>query len=218
VTRSDPHAADPHATAPLVRAGAPDAAVGMVLIHGRGDSAPGILGLLPELLARGSGPLRVIAPEAVGRVWYPARFIEPLERNEPHLTSALAAIARGVEALALPRDRIVIAGFSQGACLAAEFVARAGGRWGGIVALSGGLIGERIDPARYGASLAATPAFVGCSDRDAHIPLARVQATAEHLRAQGAAVDERIYPGMPHTVNDDELRAVAALLVGVGRT
>lgn len=206
---------DPHAAAPLVRAGDPQASVGMVLIHGRGDSAPGILTLLPELTARGAGPLRVIAPEAVGRVWYPQRFLEPLERNEPHVTSALAAVGRAVAALALPHERIVIAGFSQGACLASEFVARAGGRWGGVVVLSGGLIGDRVDPARYPTPLDGTPAFVGCSDRDLHIPLPRVQESAAQLRAQGAAVDERIYPGMPHTVVDDELQAVAALLSGV---
>jgi phospholipase/carboxylesterase len=217
MTRVDPHGSDPHASAALLRAGDAAAPVGIVLIHGRGDSAPGILTLLPELASRGSGPLRVVAPEAVGRVWYPQRFIEPLERNEPHLTSALATVARAVAALDLPRERIVVAGFSQGACLACEYVARAGGRWGGVVALSGGLIGDGVDPLRYPTPLDGTPAFVGCSDRDLHIPLARVQATAAQLRAQGAAVDERIYPGMPHTVVDDELHAVAALLAAVGR-
>ncbi|MBW6455053.1 MAG: alpha/beta fold hydrolase [Trueperaceae bacterium] len=202
--------ADPHAHAPILSWGpAPgEAPVAIVLLHGRGDSAAGILGLAPELDARGTGPVTVLAPDAVGAQWYPLRFLEPVERNEPWLTSALAVVERTVaelEAAGVPRERIVVAGFSQGACLALEYVARAGGAWGGAVALSGGLIGAEVDPARYPERLDGTPVFLGCSDVDAHIPEGRVHASGRQLLAQGASVTSRIYPGMPHTVNADEL-------------
>jgi predicted esterase len=204
--------ADPHAAVAPVRLGPATARVGLVLIHGRGDSAAGILGLLPALEQRGAPELAVVAPEAAGQAWYPQRFLEPIERNEPWLTSALASVGRAVAALeadGLSRERIVVAGFSQGACLASEFVARAGGAWGGLMALSGGLIGDAVDPARYPKRLDGTPAFFGCSDVDAHIPEARVHASARQLQAQGADVVTRIYPGMPHTVNEDEASFVA---------
>ena len=150
----------------------------------------------------------MVAPDAVGSVWYPSRFIEPIERNQPHLDSALATIERAVNLLeAEGRDRaqVVVAGFSQGACLALEYVARRGGRWGGVVALSGGLIGEGVDAARYPHALTGTSAFLGCSDVDHHIPESRVLESASQLERQGASVTTRIYPGMPHTVNLDEI-------------
>jgi phospholipase/carboxylesterase len=202
--------ADPHAAnEPLRHGPAPsEAEVGMVLIHGRGDSARGILSLAEELESRDAPPVAVLAPEAAGNTWYPYPFLVPTGRNEPWLTSALAAIGRSVDELraaGLPSERIVIAGFSQGACLASEWVARTGGRWGALVALSGGLIGEEVDPARYPNRLAGTVAFLGCSDVDAHIPESRVRASARQLEAQGAEVETRIYPGMAHTVNADEM-------------
>jgi len=201
---------DPHAHARALRRGpAPgEAPVAVMLLHGRGDSAAGILGLADELDARGAGPVTFLAPDAVGGQWYPLRFLEPVERNEPWLTSALAVVERAVADLAsagVPRERIVVAGFSQGACLALEYVARAGGAWGGAVALSGGLIGSEVDPARYPERLDGTAVFLGCSDADAHIPEARVHASGRQLLAQGASVTSRIYPGMGHTVNADEL-------------
>jgi predicted esterase len=201
---------DPHAHARVLRWGpAPgEAPVGIVLLHGRGDSAAGILGLAEELTARGAGPVTVLAPDAIGSQWYPLRFLEPVERNEPWLGSALAVVERAVaefESAGVPRERIVVAGFSQGACLALEYVARAGGAWGGAVALSGGLIGAEVDPARYPVRLDGTTVFLGCSDVDAHIPEGRVHASGRQLLTQGASVTSRIYPGMPHTVNADEL-------------
>jgi phospholipase/carboxylesterase len=201
---------DPHAHARVLRWGpAPgEAPVAVVLLHGRGDSAAGILGLAEELAARGAGPVTVLAPDAVGSQWYPLRFLEPVERNEPWLTSALAVVERAaaeLESAGVPRERIVVAGFSQGACLALEYVARAGGAWGGAVALSGGLIGAEVDPARYPGRVDGTTVFLGCSDVDAHIPEGRVHASGRQLLAQGASVVSRIYPGMPHTVNADEL-------------
>lgn len=213
--------ADPHAHAPVLQWGPPpgEAPVGLVLLHGRGDSAAGILGLAPELAARGSGPVTVLAPDAVGSQWYPQRFLEPVERNEPWLGSALALVDRTVGALeeaGLPRERIVVAGFSQGACLALEYVARTGGAWGGAVGLSGGLIGAEVDPARYPGRLDRTTVFLGCSDVDAHIPEERVHASGRQLLAQGASVVSRIYPGMAHTVNADELDWFATHLRHLG--
>ena len=214
--------ADPHALATALRRGptGADAAVGLVLIHGRGDSAAGIASLVDALLERGAPEPALVAPEAYGGQWYPLRFLEPVERNEPWLTSALASVARAVAALegeGLPRERIVVAGFSQGACLASEYVAREGGRWGGMVALSGGLIGAAVDPARYPRRLDGTPAFFGCSNVDAHIPEARVHASAAQFDALGADVVARIYPGMAHTVNEDEASWFAAHLASVAR-
>lgn len=201
--------ADPHALTTALRRGptGTDAAVGLVLLHGRGDSAAGIASLVDALVERGAPEPALVAPEAHGGQWYPLRFLEPVERNEPWLSSALASVGRAVatlEAEGLPRARIVVAGFSQGACLASEYVAREGGRWGGVVTLSGGLIGADVDPARYPRRLDGTAAFFGCSDVDAHIPLARVRASAARYETQGADVVTRIYPGMPHTVNEDE--------------
>ena len=206
---------DPHANARLLTHHDGDARVGLVLLHGRGDSAAGILSLLPALTGAGAPPLRVVAPDAVGHQWYPQRFIEPVERNEPWLGSAIACVGRAVAALEaedLTRAQIVVAGFSQGACLALEFVARTGGRWGGAVGLSGGLIGASVDASRYSKPLLSTPIFLGCSDVDAHIPETRVHASGKQLLAQGAEVTTRIYPGMPHTINRDELDWFAAHL------
>ena len=212
-----PSERDPHAGARVLRAGPPagESPVAVVLVHGRGDSANGILGLVEPLRERGAPDVTFLAPDAIGNVWYPQRFMEPTERNQPHLDSALAVLDRTVaslEAAGLPRERIVVAGFSQGACLALEWVARAGGRFGAAVALSGGLIGSDVDPARYPRRLDGTVAFFGCSDVDGHIPETRVHASARQLQAQGADVTTRIYPGMAHTVNDDELRWFAERL------
>jgi phospholipase/carboxylesterase len=201
---------DPHGQARMLRRGPPAGAapLGLVLLHGRGDSAAGISTLVDELEARFAGPLSVVAPDAVGGQWYPHRFLEPVERNEPWLGSALAAVGRAVaelEAGGLMRKQIVVAGFSQGACLALEYVAREGGAWGAVVGLSGGLIGADVDPARYPLRLDGTVVFLGCSDVDPHIPEDRVHASGRQLLSQGASVTTRIYPGMAHTVNADEI-------------
>jgi predicted esterase len=214
---------DPHGGLQPVPHGPPatDAAVGMVLVHGRGDSARGILALADVLAARGAPPVATLAPQAAQNTWYPQPFLVDVGRNEPWLSSALASVARAVDELrraGVPSERIVVAGFSQGACLASEWVARTGGRWGAVVALSGGLIGAQVDPARYQNRLAGTVAFLGCSDVDPHIPEARVQASARQLAAQGAEVETRIYPGMPHTVNGDEIAWLVARLHALAGT
>ncbi len=187
----------------------------IVLIHGRGASAEDILGLAGELDTTG---LALVAPQAPGGAWYPQSFLQPLERNEPWLSAALgtvgALVARLGEAGIGP-EWIVLLGFSQGACLATEWAARNARRYGGVVALSGGLIGPDGTPRDYAGSLNGTPVFLGCSDADFHIPKERVTESAAVLGALGAAVDVRLYPGMGHTVNEDELSAAQAILDGV---
>jgi predicted esterase len=187
--------------------GAPfgEATSAMILLHGRGSSAEDIAGLALMLPREG---MVYVAPQAAGNTWYPYRFIEPIHSNEPYLSSALATVGALVEHLkgqGIPTDKIVLAGFSQGACLAAEFAARHAQRWGGLLIFSGGLIGKNIDAARYTGSFAGTPVFVGCDSQDFHIPLARVQETTAQLRALGAEVQERIYEGMGHTIIADEI-------------
>jgi predicted esterase len=168
-----------------------------------------------------------VAPQAAGGTWYPNSFLAPLGSNEPGLGSALQAIGdvlRDVEDHGIPSERTVLLGFSQGACLALEFAARNPRRYGGVVGLSGGLIGtgDRAEVPRpddklfeYSGSLAGTPVFVACSDPDPHIPLERVRRTAEVLRELGGDVTERIYPGMPHSIKEDELRFVEGLVTKV---
>lgn len=209
---SDP--SDPHAGASVVGAGRPLAEAGgaLILIHGRGATAESIL----ELAAYLHHPqLAYLAPQAAGATWYPYSFLEPMERNEPYLSSALArvgAVVAAVEAAGIPAERVFLGGFSQGACLASEFVARNARRYGGLLAFSGGLIGPAGTPRDYPGSLDGAPVFLGCSDVDPHIPLGRVEETAAVLARLGARVDKRIYPRMGHTINQDEIAAAAALL------
>jgi predicted esterase len=182
----------------------------MILMHGRGDSAQGILSLVPEIETPG---FAYGAPNAAGQVWYPNRFIEPIARNEPNLSSALEVLDALVEHVCehVQKEKIIILGFSQGSCLSLEYAARAGGRFGAIIGLSGGLIGDVLEPTRY-KNLEGTPVFLGCSDVDAHIPKSRVDETAVILEGLGAKVDKRIYPNFGHNVNDDELEAVRELM------
>ena len=184
----------------------------MVLLHGRGAPAEDMLGLAGEL---GMPDVAYLAPQADGFTWYPNTFLAPLERNEPWLSAALAAVERVLGEVAragVPTERTLLLGFSQGACLATEFAARNPRPYGGVVGLTGGLIGPPGTPRDYMGSLAGVPVFLGCSDVDPHIPLERVDETAEVLGRMGAEVDKRIYPGLPHTVNRDELDAVRELV------
>lgn len=208
---------DPHRDAQILAVGAEpgEAKMAMILIHGRGASARDILGLARAL---GREDVAYLAPQASGNVWYPQRFLVPRAQNEPELGSAhrlIAAMIADLEEQGIPAERIVLAGFSQGACLASDHAARFPRRYGGIIAFSGGLIGDRVDPADFSGSLDGTPAFIGCSDVDPHIPDARVRATAQILKGLGASVTLRIYPGMAHTVNDDEIEAAGAMLDGI---
>jgi predicted esterase len=207
---------DPHAGQPVVATGTPlaEARVAMIMIHGRGASAQSILSLAPALAADG---VAFVAPQAAGGTWYPYGFMSPMERNEPGIGSGMRTIARvlaAVEGAGVPAERTILLGFSQGACLATEFAARHARRYGGVAGLSGGLIGPDGTPRDYAGSLDGTPVFLGCSDVDGHIPAARVRESAEVLARLGGDVDMRLYPGMGHLVNEDEIEAVRAMLGG----
>ncbi len=213
--------AGPHQGQPLVRAGRPinEAAAALVMVHGRGATAENILTLADEF---GRDDLALVAPQAAGYTWYPYSFLAPLHQNEPWLSSALARLGEVVaqlEAEGMPAERIVLLGFSQGACLSLEFAARNPRRYGAVIGLSGGLIGPPGMPRDYlqdkAGSLAGTPVFLGCSDRDPHVPRERVDETAEVLRELNAEVTERIYPNMGHTVDQDEVDFVRGLLARV---
>ena len=205
---------DPHANQIVLRYGPlpSHARLGAVLVHGRGASAEDILGVAHALRLT---DVSYVAPQAAGNTWYPYSFLAPIPQNEPGITSGLGVIARLVGEFAregLPADRVAIIGFSQGACLSLEFAARHARRYHGIVGFSGGAIGPPGTPRTYTGSLDSTPVFLGCSDIDPHIPLERVHETADVFRQLGAQVDERIYPGMGHTINEDEIRAAREML------
>jgi predicted esterase len=205
---------DPHADQPVLTAGPKpaDARLTVILVHGRGASAEDILGLAQELRL---SDVAYLAPQAAGHTWYPYSFLSPIQQNEPGITSGLGTLARLVDMAGhqgVPADRVAFLGFSQGACLSLEFAARHARRYAGVFGLSGGLIGPAGTARDYPGSLDGTPVFLGCSDIDAHIPLERVRESAEVFRRMGAAVDERIYPRMGHTVNEDELEAVRTML------
>ena len=204
----------PHQDQPVVAAGGRlgEATAAVVMVHGRGATAESILELAAEF---GHPELAYVAPQAAGFTWYPYSFMAPMHQNEPGLSSGLERIGEVLALLeeeGIPPERTVLLGFSQGACLSLEFAARNARRYGGVVGLSGGLIGPPGTPRAYEGSFAGTPVFLGCSDRDPHIPRERVDETAEVMREMGAEVTERIYPSMGHTVNEDEIEFVRGIL------
>ncbi|WP_254809109.1 alpha/beta hydrolase [Natronosalvus amylolyticus] len=208
--------ADPHSGQPIERAGADleDASAAMVLIHGRGARAAGMLDLASQLECDG---VAYLAPQAARATWYPQSFLSPIEANQPYLDSALALLDEILTQISehVPLERTILLGFSQGGCLASEYAARNARRYGVVVALSGGLIGPEGTPRDYDGSLEGTPAFFGCSDRDPHIPLERVKESVETYEGLDADVTERIYEGMGHTVIPDEIAVVREMASGV---
>lgn len=175
-----------------------------------------MLGLATEI---GGEDLAVLAPQAVGLEWYPHRFLEPIEVNEPWLSSALALLGRvleGLEEKGVGAGRVMVVGFSQGACLALEYAVRSPVRYGGVAALSGGLIGPPDSPRDYPGSLDGAPVFLGCGDDDPHIPVWRVRESEEVCRRMGADVEARVYRGMGHTVNADELDVLRGMARRLG--
>ena len=191
-----------------------EARAAAILVHGRGGSAEGMLGLAAAIAVE---DIAWLGPQAESGAWYPHSFMAAIESNEPWLSASLDLLDRLVArcgADGLPPERVALAGFSQGACLAAEYAARNARRYGGLVLLSGGLIGPPGTPREYPGSLSGTPVFLGCSDIDPHIPVERVRETARVLRSMGAEVDERIYPGLGHTVIGDEIDAARRILEG----
>lgn len=213
--QSGPEPTDPHASTAGVRLGAEvgEADAAVILVHGRGGSPEGMAEFARVLDRPGTA---WIAPRARAGTWYPQSFLAPLEANQPWLDSALGTLGRMVEQLqredGLGPERTLLLGFSQGACLATEFMARMATRWGGLAALSGGLIGPPGTPRAYAGSLRGTPAFFGCGDPDPHIPRERVEESGRVYSELGANVEVRIYPGLGHAVNADEVDEVRRML------
>ncbi|QDA61616.1 alpha/beta hydrolase [Hymenobacter jejuensis] len=199
---------------PLRTAGQPlaTATKALILLHGRGGSPADILSLarhvhVPEFA--------LLAPQATQNTWYPNSFLAPPAQNEPWLSDALAAVGRAVaeaEAAGISKENIYFLGFSQGACLTLEYVARHATRYGGVVAFTGGLIGDHLDAARYAGDFAGTPIFIGTSDPDFHVPVERVRASTKLLTGLGGAVTERIYPHMGHTISQEEIDVANSLI------
>lgn len=189
----------------------------MVMCHGRGAAADDMLALAAEFDVP---DVAIIAPQAAQGTWYPKSFLAPLRENEPHLSSALALLGAIVEELereGMPSSRLVLFGFSQGGCLALEFAGRNARRYGGVVGLSAGLIGPAGRSWNFASGLASTPVFLGCSDRDPHIPRDRVEESSRELGRIGGRVELQIYQGLGHTVNRDELNHVQRMLLQLTR-
>jgi predicted esterase len=211
---------DPHANQAVVTIGPGVEAsrAVMIMLHGRNAEPRSILELVPTIRHPG---FTFLAPAASGRTWYPKSFLSETAQNEPGLSSGLRSIdrlVREVVDLGVPRRRIILLGFSQGGCLTAEYAVRHAVRYGGVVVLSGGLIGPPGTSWNRPGAFENTPIFLGCSDTDPHVPRERVDESAEVFRGMGAAVTERIYPAMGHQVNDDELAFTRAMMASVAAT
>ena len=207
----------PHAGQPVVATGAPlDRARGaVIMVHGRNAEPRNILDLVPAL-ARPD--LAYLAPAASGRTWYPQSFLAPRDQNEPGVSSGLSVLGALVTQLAaagIPQERVVLLGFSQGGCLSSQFAVEHAGRYGGLILFSGGLIGAPGTTWDFPGSFDGTPVFLGCSDVDSHVPAARVRESAAVFERMGARVDMRLYPGMGHLVNEEEVKAAREILGGI---
>jgi phospholipase/carboxylesterase len=190
----------------------------VVMLHGRGAGPENILDLVPRL---DRPQFQYVAPAAPNRTWYPFSFMAEIEKNEPHLSNALAQVGKAVadaEASGVPRAKIVLLGFSQGACLATEFAIRNASRFGGVIAFSGGAIGPPGTTWNAYGRFEGTPMFFGCSDVDAHVPESRVRESATLCERMGAKVTTKIYPRMGHVVSDDEIAQARILLDEVLRS
>jgi predicted esterase len=186
----------------------------MVLLHGRGATAEDIMTIASEVQSPG---WVYVAPQAAGNTWYPNPFTAPLETNEPYLSAALDMVSKVVERVErrVPAQRIVLLGFSQGACLTLEWAARNARRYGAVIGLSGGLIGPDGTPRDYPGSFDLTPVFLGCSDVDPHIPMRRVVEAGQVLKQMGADATVRFYPGMGHLVSGEEIATIRELLAAI---
>lgn len=198
----------------LVQRGEPleSASAAVLMLHGRGATPEDILTLHPALERPG---FAFVAPAATGRTWYPLSFMAPIDANEPHLSRSLGVVGATLEIInqaGIPSSRVIVLGFSQGACLASEFVARNPRRYGGLAALTGGLIGPPGGLPRYSGSLDGSAVFLGAGDPDAHVPWTRVEETAQVLGDMGARITLRRYPGVPHAIHEDQVEAVRHLL------
>lgn len=207
----------PHQKSNTVHAGADieRASGALIMIHGRGATAESIIMLAEEF---GDHNLHIVAPQASQFQWYPNSFLAPTQQNEPGLSSGLQAIhtiIAELEEKGIKKEKTILLGFSQGACLASEYVARHPAKYGGLIVFSGGLIGDSISAENYSGSLEQTPVFMGCSDIDHHIPEERVHDSAEILESLGASLTRKIYPGMGHTVNEDEIKHATEIITSI---
>ena len=198
---------NPHGGQPIVITGAPlgQSHVAAIMVHGRNAAPHDILTLVPQL---DRPAVTYLAPAAANNTWYPYSFLTEISKNEPGLSSGLWVIEHIVDDLVargVRKDHIVLLGFSQGACLTAEFVVRHADRYGGVIVFSGGVIGPPGTTWNHRGSFRDTPIFLGCSDVDAHVPKARVEESASVFERMGAQVTKRLYPGMGHLINDDEI-------------
>ena len=205
---------DPHRDQPVRTLGAEltQATAAVILLHGRGASAEDILGLATEMYDE---RFAYLAPQAAGHEWYPYSFMAPIEKNEPWLSSALAKVGAIVQLAVdagLSRERIFVCGFSQGACLSSEFVARNPARYGGLIAFTGGLIGPPDADLHHEGDLGEMPALFSSGDPDPHVPWSRVLESAEQFTAMGAAVKTQRFPGRPHTVLPQEIKSARELI------
>jgi phospholipase/carboxylesterase len=208
---------DPHSNQPVLTAGAPldKASAVVILLHGRGASAEDILGLAGEMYDE---RIAYLAPQAAEHRWYPYSFLAPIADNEPALSSALkkvGSLVTSAEKAGVSLDRIFFCGFSQGACLSSEFVARNPARYGGLIALTGGLIGPPEADLHHPGNLGGMPALLSSGDPDPHVPWSRVEATAEQLTAMGATVKLQRFPGRPHTVLPQEIKAAREMIFAI---
>ncbi|MBI4419441.1 MAG: dienelactone hydrolase family protein [Gemmatimonadetes bacterium] len=213
LTPTRPHAGQPVETGghPLGRGRAV-----MIMVHGRGAGPRNILDLVPALV---HPDFTYLAPAAANGTWYPLSFMAEIERNEPGMTSGISVIHGLIDdaiAKGIPTERIMLLGFSQGACLASTAALRRPARYGGVIGYCGGLIGPPGTRWEVSGSFDGMPVFLGCSDRDAHVPRERVDETAAQFERMGAAVNERIYPGMGHLVNEDEIAFTRDLMHQAG--
>jgi phospholipase/carboxylesterase len=184
----------------------------LIMLHGRGGSAPDILSLAAHLKVQG---FALLAPQAPQNSWYPYSFLAPPAQNEPYLSAALASVAHAVaeaQNQGITQENLYFLGFSQGACLALEYVARHAARYGGVVAFTGGLIGDRVYLDKYAGDFAGTPIFIGTSDPDPHVPVERVRASTALLTSLGATVTEQVYPNMGHTISSAEIDLANTLI------
>ena len=213
-----------HADQPVRSWGASlfSAKAAVIMVHGRGASADDILELAPALIEPAlqapkhkTPAVAFLAPQAAGNTWYPNRFLAPIESNEPGISSAMSVLAdlegRVLKA-GIPMNAVFFLGFSQGACLVLEYAARNARQFGGVIGLSGSLIGPADTPRDYEGSFQGARVFMGCSDVDPHIPKERFLQSADVLKRLQATVDARIYPGLGHTINKDEIDAVKSML------
>ena len=212
-SQKSPNKDNPHAEQPVYTAGAShdDADLFCILLHGRGAHPRDMIRLANNLRRKN---VRYLAPRANHHTWYPYRFIAPIKQNEPELSSALQrvdTIIEELEADGITSDRIILAGFSQGGCVALDYAARNARHYAGIAGFSAGLIGQELDTSVYEGHFKETPVFLGCSEEDPHIPSERFKETSEIFKKMGADVDARLYPHLGHAINEDEIEALRNL-------